>query len=137
MDTLLEAQQQVLKWTPMEVLKIGDCCDFSAEEAFEKIYFSWKSALCVMVSNSGNKGFLLLCFNSAFKYLVVAIIMLVVVAVGMMILWGNQETVCPIQTELVIGIKFDGKNIVQDWGQFITQTEHVETMSLNLRGIHE
>ena len=47
-----------------------------------------------MLSVGHNRGFLLVCFNSAVKYLGVAIIMLVAVAVGMVILGGNQETVC-------------------------------------------
>ena len=37
-------------------------------------------------------------FNAAVKYLVVDTIMSVVVAVGMVSLWLNQEIVCPMQT---------------------------------------
>ena len=36
METPLEGQQQVLKWIPLEVKKMGDCFDFSSEEAFDK-----------------------------------------------------------------------------------------------------
>ena len=57
-----------------------------------------------MVSDGGSRGFLFVCFNTAVKYLAVAIIMLVVVAVVIMILWVNQETGFPIQTKLVEGI---------------------------------
>ena len=66
---------------------------------------SWKSALHVMVLYSGNRGFLLICLNAAVKYFAVAIIMSVAVEVGMIILWGNQETLCPMRTELVEGIQ--------------------------------
>ena len=66
---------------------------------------SWKSALHVMVSDSGNREFLLICLNAAVKYFAVAIIMSVAVAVGMMILWGNQETLCTMRTELGEGIQ--------------------------------
>ena len=48
----------------------------------------------MVVSDGGNRGFLLICFNAAVKSLEVAIIMLVIVAVGMMSLWVNQDTVC-------------------------------------------
>ena len=58
-----------------------------------------------MVSDGDRRGFLLICFNSTVKYLVVAMFMFLAVAVGMMSLWGNQETVCPLQNELVSGIK--------------------------------
>ena len=47
----------------------------------------------MMVSDGGIRGFLLVCFNAAVKSLSFAIIMSVVVAVGMISLWGNQETV--------------------------------------------
>ena len=43
------------------------------------------------------------CLNAEVTYFVVDIIMSVVVAVGMMSLWGNQEKICPIRTELVAG----------------------------------
>ena len=58
-----------------------------------------------MVSDSGSIVFLLIYINAVVKYLAVAIIMLVAVEVGIMSFWGNQETVCPIQTELVAGIQ--------------------------------
>ena len=58
-----------------------------------------------MVSDGGSRGFLLICFNAAVKYLAVAIIMLVAVAVVMMSFWGNQYTFCQMQTELVEGIQ--------------------------------
>ena len=58
----------------------------------------WKSALRVMVSNGGSRGFLLIFLNAAVKYFAVAIIMSVAVAVGMMSLWVNQETLCPMCT---------------------------------------
>ena len=58
---------------------------------------SCKSALRVMVSDGGSRGFLLICLNYAVKYFAVAIIMSVVVAVGMMSLWGNQETLFPMR----------------------------------------
>ena len=38
---------------------------------------------------------MLISFNYAVKSLAVAIIMSLAVVVGMMIFWGNQETVCP------------------------------------------
>ena len=66
---------------------------------------SWKSDLCVMVSDGGSRGFLFICLNAAVKYFAVAIIMSVAVAVGMMILWGNQEILCPMRTKLVAGIQ--------------------------------
>ena len=61
----------------------------------------------MMVSYGGSRGFLLVCFNVAVKYLAVSIIIsvAVAVAVGMMSLWGNQDTVFPMQTELVAGIQ--------------------------------
>ena len=55
---------------------------------------SWKIALRVIVSDGGRKGFLLIFINSAVKYFVVATIMAVSVAVGMVSFWLNQETVC-------------------------------------------
>ena len=58
-----------------------------------------------MVSYGGSRGFLLIFLNAAVKSLEVAIIMLMTLAVGMMIFWVNQETVCPMQTELVAGIQ--------------------------------
>ena len=56
-------------------LKMGDCCDFNAEEALEKMESSFKGALRVMVSDSSSREFLLVCFNAAVKYLAVTIIM--------------------------------------------------------------
>ena len=67
--------------------------------------FSWKSSLCDMVSDSGNIVFVLVCFNASLNYLAVAIIMSMVVSVDMVSLWVYQDTVCPMQTELVLGIK--------------------------------
>ena len=66
---------------------------------------SWKSALRVMVSYGGSRGFLLICINAAVKSLAVDIIVSVEVAVKMMILWDYQETLCPMQTEFVAGIQ--------------------------------
>ena len=37
-------------------------------------------------------------FNAAVKYFAISITMSLAVAVGMMSLWGNQETVCPMRT---------------------------------------
>ena len=59
----------------------------------------------VMVSDGGSRGFLLVCFNSAVKYLAFAITMSVAVAIVVVSLYGNQERVCSIQTELVEGIQ--------------------------------
>ena len=42
-----------------------------------------------MVSDGGNRVFLLVCFNTAVKFLAVAIIMSVAVEFGMVSLWGN------------------------------------------------
>ena len=67
-------------------LNVGGCCVFSAEEALEKMEFSWESALRVMVSDGGSRVFLLIFLNAAVKYFAVAIIMSVAVAVGMMLL---------------------------------------------------
>ena len=64
-----------------------------------------KIALRVMVLDGGSRGFMLICLNSAVKYFAVAIIMSVAVAVGMMSLWVNQETLFPMWTELVAGIQ--------------------------------
>ena len=86
-------------------LKVGGCFGFSAEEALEKIELSWESALRVMISDGVSRGFLLICLNDAVKYFAVAIIMPVAVAVGMMILWGNQETIFAMRIELVPGIQ--------------------------------
>ena len=58
-----------------------------------------------MVSDGVNRGFLLVSFNDAVKYLVVVIIMSVEVEVGMVNLWGKQETVFTIQSELLAGIQ--------------------------------
>ena len=58
-----------------------------------------------MVSDGVNRGFLLVSFNAAVKYLVVVIIMSVEVEVGMVNLWGKQETVFTIQSELLAGIQ--------------------------------
>ena len=58
-----------------------------------------------MVLDGGSRRILLICLNAAVKYFSVAIIMSVAVAVGMMSLWGNQETPCPMQNELVVGIQ--------------------------------
>ena len=57
-----------------------------------------------MVSDGGSRRFLLVCFNAAVESLTVAIIMPVVAEVGMMILWGNQVKICPMQIELLVGI---------------------------------
>ena len=65
---------------------------------------SWESALRVMVLYGGSRVFLLLYINAAVKYFAVAIIMSVAVAVGMVSLWGNQETFFPMRTELVADI---------------------------------
>ena len=86
-------------------LKVGGCCGFSAEEALEKMELSWKSVLRMMVLDGGSKGFCFVCLNAAVKYFAVAVIMSVAVAVGMMSLWGNQETLFPMRTELVAGIQ--------------------------------
>ena len=48
---------------------------------------------------------MLICLNASVKSFAVAIIMSVAVAVGMMRLWGNQEKIYPIRTELVAGIQ--------------------------------
>ena len=85
--------------------KSGGCFGFSAEESSEKMKSSWKSALRVMVSDGVIRGFLLIFINAAVKYFAVAIIMSVVVEVGMMNFWGNQEILCSMRTELVAGIK--------------------------------
>ena len=66
---------------------LGGCCGFIAEEAFQNVEPSWKSALRVMVSDGGSREFLLICLNAAVKYFAVAIIMSMEVAVGMMNLW--------------------------------------------------
>ena len=58
-----------------------------------------------MVSDVGSRRFLMICFDAAGKSLVVAIIMSVEVEAGMMGLWVNQDTVCPMLTELVSGIQ--------------------------------
>ena len=58
-----------------------------------------------MVSDGVNRGFLLVCFNCVVKYFLVATIMAVSVAVGMVSFWLNQETVCKMWTELVAGIQ--------------------------------
>ena len=89
----------------LKSLKFGGCCGFSVEEASEKMGLSWKSALCIMVSDGGSREFMLICLNAAVKSFAVAIIMSVAVAVGMMRLWGNQEKIYPIRTELVAGIQ--------------------------------
>ena len=57
------------------------------------------------VYDGGSREFLLICLNAAVKYCVVAIIMPVEVAVGMMSLWVNKEKYCPMRTELVAGIQ--------------------------------
>ena len=54
-----------------------------------------------MVSDGGSRGFLLVCYYAAVKSLEVAIIMPVTVSVGIMSLWGNQETIYAMRTELV------------------------------------
>ena len=59
----------------------------------------------MVVSYGGSRVFLLVCFNAAVKYLVVVIIISMAVAVVMMSLWINQDTVCPMRTELVAGIQ--------------------------------
>ena len=58
-----------------------------------------------MVSDGGSRGFLLIFFNAAVKSLVVAVMMSVSVAVGMINFWGKQEIVFPIKTELVTVIQ--------------------------------
>ena len=58
-----------------------------------------------MVSYGGSRVFLLVCVHAAVKSLVVAIIMSVAVAVVMMSLWVNQDTVCPMRTEFFAGIQ--------------------------------
>ena len=58
-----------------------------------------------MISDGGSRGFLLICLNDAVKYFVVAIVMSVAVTVGMISLWGNQETIFTMQTELMAGIQ--------------------------------
>ena len=89
----------------MEIQKWGGCRGFSAEEELEKMESSWESTLRVMVSDGGSRGFLLSCLNATVKSFDVTIIMSVAVSVGMMSLWGNQETLCPMRTELVAGIQ--------------------------------
>ena len=59
-----------------------------------------------MVSDGGSRIFLLICLNAAVKYFAVAILISVAVVVGMMSLWEKQETIFPMQTDLVAGIKF-------------------------------
>ena len=59
----------------------------------------------MMVSYGGSRGSLLVYFNASVKYLVVAIIMSVLVAVVIIGFWGNQETFCPMRTELVAVIQ--------------------------------
>ena len=66
---------------------------------------SWKSALRVMVSDGGSRGFWLICINAVVKSFAIAVVMSVAVAVGIMSLWGNQETLCPMLIELVVGIQ--------------------------------
>ena len=85
--------------------KMGDYCDVIAEEAFDNIKSSLNSDFLVVLSYGGSRVFLLVCFNAAVKYLAVAIIMSVAVAVVMMSLWVNQDTVCPMLTEFVSGIQ--------------------------------
>ena len=46
-----------------------------------------------------------ICLNDAVKYFEVAIIMSVAVAVGMISLLKNQDTLCTTRTALVAGIK--------------------------------
>ena len=58
-----------------------------------------------MVSDGGSRGFLLVYFNASVKYLLVAIIILGLVAVGIMGLWVDQETFCPMRTEVVAVIQ--------------------------------
>ena len=77
-------------------LKVGHCYGFSEEEALENMESSWKSSLRVMVSYDSNRGFLLVFFNAPVKYLEVTIIMSVAVAVGMVSLQWNQNTVFPM-----------------------------------------
>ena len=55
-------------------LKLGGCCGFSSEEAWENMKLSLKSALRVMVSDGGSRGVLLIYLNAAVKYFAVAII---------------------------------------------------------------
>ena len=63
-----------------------------------------KVNLRLMLLYGGTRGFLLGFLYAAIKYLVVGTIMSVVVEVGMVSLWGNQNKFCPMQTELVAGI---------------------------------
>ena len=86
-------------------LNVGGCCGFSAEDVLENMESSLKSALRVLVSDGGSRGFFLICLNAAVKSFAVAIIISVAVAVGMMSSWGGKETLCPMQTELVAGIQ--------------------------------
>ena len=58
----------------------------------------------VMVSDGVSRKLLLIFFNAEVKYLAVAIIMSMAVAVVMTSFWGNQDTACTMITELVEGI---------------------------------
>ena len=86
-------------------LKVGGCSGFIEEQAWDKMEYSWKSALRVMILYGDSRDFLSIFFNAAVKYFVVPITMSVAVTVGIMSLWGNQETLFPIRSELVTGIK--------------------------------
>ena len=90
---------------PLGSLTVGGCCYCSEEEALDKIESSWISGLRVMISDGGKRRFLLVYFNAVFKSFVVAEIMSVAAAVGMVSFWGYQETVCPMWTEFVAGIQ--------------------------------
>ena len=90
-------------------LKMGGCCDFSAEESYDNMESSWKGDLRVMVSDGGSRRFLFICFNAEVKSLEVAIIMLVAVAVGIISFSVNNETVFLIRTESVA--------VIQIWWQ--------------------
>ena len=47
----------------LEKFKVGGCCVFSAEEALEKMESIRKSALRVIVSDGGSRGFLLIFYQ--------------------------------------------------------------------------
>ena len=56
METHLEVQKWLLSEHPWK-FKGGGCFSFSEEEALENMESSWKSALRVMVSDCGSRGF--------------------------------------------------------------------------------
>ena len=63
-----------------------------------------------MVSDGGIRGFLLICLNAAVKYLEVAIIMSVAVAVGMMGLWETKRHFFRCELNWWQVSQFDGNN---------------------------